>query len=341
MKMKNCLLLLEFGIPHYRYFLIDYFIQKFDDFFIIHNGLRFIQAPKYQNISKEAFNINLFNDVSLTLINPLKLLKYKIIISTFNIRKPHTWLFVLMFPWKKWILWSQGLGKSKSSIVLFVRKLVYSIAKGIVVYTQENKDQLVSIGIKKSKISVANNTLYISNSRQTSGYKYFIFVGRLTYRKEIDRVLFAIKETKLELLIVGEGEALNDLKMLVKKYQIEKFVKFVGPSYNDDELLEYFSNAIAYVSPAELGLSVIHSFAYGVPIITNKNRSQGPEFSYCNNGNSYIYSEDSELPRILLRAYNNKEENLLKRKNAYSDYINYYSPQNMIEAFNYHIEKIF
>jgi len=101
---KKALLLLEYGIPHYRKFLFKYFDELFKEFRIFHSGERFSNSIDFS--SKKIINIKLFREISICFFNLFDISKYDIIISTFNIRKPHTWLPVFFFSKKKCIVWA-------------------------------------------------------------------------------------------------------------------------------------------------------------------------------------------------------------------------------------------
>ena len=76
-------------------------------------------------------------------------------------------------------------------------------------------------------------------------------------------------------------------------------VRFQGEVTDPEVLRDFFSRAIAYVSPGAVGLAVLHAFAYGVPVITGRENYHGPEADNLNSENSIIYSSDSDLPTIL------------------------------------------
>lgn len=180
----------------------------------------------------------------------------------------------------------------------------------------------------------------INNCELTSDEaKYFLFVGRLQPRKELDKVLFELQFIDAKLLIVGDGDLKNDLLNLVRKYQIENKVEFLPGIFKEEDLKKLFKNAIAYISPGAVGLGVVHSFAYGVPVITSTlDKNHGPEFSYLNENNSYLYENDL-LSQMKLAM---DDENLrnAKKKEAYDFYSNSLSFENVINAFKYQFNRL-
>ncbi|WP_380806097.1 glycosyltransferase [Shivajiella indica] len=340
MKIKNkaLLVIFEFGIPPYRTFLLEYFFKSFDRVKFIHNEERFgnfsvagaAKSPNFRTIK----------EISFTYVNIFDILKSDVIVTTFNIRKIHTWIFCFFFPNKKWIFWGKGLGQSNNFVVRFLRKTLLKISKGFVVYTKEGKDKLITMGYPLSKVSIAYNTLKIANCELTNDEaKYFLYVGRLQKRKELEKVLYELQFIDTKFLIVGNGDLKDELLDLVDKYQIYAKVDFLPGVFEEDKLKKLFSNAIAYISPGAVGLGVVHSFAYGVPVMTSiLNKNHGPEFSYLNDNNSFLY-EDDLLSQMKL-ALSDEKTRQSKKKEAFRFYNENLSYQNVINAFEYQFNKL-
>jgi glycosyltransferase involved in cell wall biosynthesis len=333
---KSCLIILEYGIPHYRDFLFDNFKKSFKSFKIIHSGERFENNQKF--IAHKGLNINMYGPFSIVFFNPFRLLKADVIISTFNIFKPHTWIWILLMPWKNWILWGQGIGNSNFKPLIIFRKFIINLSRGYVVYTEQGKQKLINNKIDESKITVAGNTLLVKNHKITNGSAYFLYVGRLQERKGLEKAINICIDLKLNLVIVGDGELKEDLK---KKYTPNRNIIFYGSIYDEDRLRNLFGDAVAYISPDHVGLGVVHSFAYGVPVITNRNANHAPEFAYCNDCNSYLYEKDEELQETMREAYQNKVKRKQKSEAAYSYFLKKLSSESMIKSFEVHFNKIF
>ena len=339
LKEKRCLLILEFGIPHYRKFLYQFFQHLFKEFKIIHSGEIFADDPDFEN--RKCYNLKLLKGISLCFFNIFQLRKYDIIISTLNFRKPHTWVPFFIFFKKDWIFWGQGPGKSRNLILRLLRKVIVNNSLGYVTYTENGKWSLIKNGIHEQKISVAYNTLKINNSALTSGdNNYLLYVGRIQPRKGLMKVLQAITGTNHQLVIVGEGEHLKILNELIELNGLTSQVTVFTSIYEEERLKDIFSNAVAYISPDHVGLGVVHSFAYGVPVITCKNRKHAPEFEYCNDSNSFLYENDSELKSIITNVFRDTEARNKKSRCAYDYYKEFLDFKNAYAAFNYHFNNM-
>ncbi|GAI11692.1 unnamed protein product, partial [marine sediment metagenome] len=116
-----------------------------------------------------------------------------------------------------------------------------------------------------------------------------IYLGRLLKEKEPDRLLdvFKIVSRKLkfvELHFVGDGPLYS--KLLEKSVGLN--VRFWG-SISDNVFLGklLFSSDIMII-PGYMGLSVVHSFCFDCPVVTQKQGKEGPfhspEIEYLING---------------------------------------------------------
>jgi glycosyltransferase involved in cell wall biosynthesis len=80
--------------------------------------------------------------------------------------------------------------------------------------------------------------------------------------------------------VIGSGDEKKNLVTLVKKLGLENNVRFVGSLYREDELAPWFLSAALFVHPAAIGLSLMHAFGYGLPVITHgKAELHNPEYA--------------------------------------------------------------
>ncbi len=93
--------------------------------------------------------------------------------------------------------------------------------------------------------------------------KYFLLVSRLEPYKKVDLVIEAFKKINLPLKIVGGGTRLAEYKN-----GISDNIELIG-RVGDEELTEYYQNAIATIFPQEedAGIVPLESMACGRPVI--------------------------------------------------------------------------
>lgn len=248
----------------------------------------------------------------------------------------------------KTLLWGHGPGKSR--LFRVVRGWLIKFFPAIVVYEKAGFEWVVATGLERDKVFLSNNTMWISNSLDTSSYekKKFIYTGRIQERKELNVLIDAYKIYKsrfsgvYDLLIVGDGEA--DVKLKEKCEGDEDLinVKFVSATYDEDELLGYFRESAAYISPGHVGLGVLHAFSYGVPVVTFRDRRHAPEFSWVKDSvNGKVLPPDVvSLAECLLDIESNKDIWEKMGESAYQLYSKEAGPHIMGDVFIKAISKV-
>jgi glycosyltransferase involved in cell wall biosynthesis len=335
--LKNLLFIFEFGVPNYRTFILDHFKNSNS-----HN-ISSVSADDKFDCQEQldgnvvAKHITGKGENRLYWFNPLRILSADYIVTTFNLRRPHTWLYILLFPWKKWIFWGQGLWKGGRGSN-FLRKLLLGISNGYIVYTAEGKNNLTSFGYDESKISIAQNTLSVPNSEKVSKGNYLLYVGRLQERKGLELVFPYLKKFNLTFVIVGDGSYKDTLKKLAEQYEVSDLVRFEPGTFDENAIKHYFEGAMCYVSPGHVGLGVVHAFSYGCPVFTLQDREHAPEYAYCNNDNSYLISNVSDIMSGLSELCEDYNKLDKKRNAAFSTYITALSTDNVFSAFQFQLD---
>lgn len=133
-----------------------------------------------------------------------------------------------------------------------------------------------------------------------------LFVARLMRERRVDVLLNAMSRLAqryptMQAVLIGGGPEELVLREQAKKLGIVEVdrrgtpvggvwspgqarVRFLGAMYEENELAPWFLSSDAMVFPAHLGLSVLHAFGYGLPVITSDQPSlHGPEFSALRN----------------------------------------------------------
>ena len=82
----------------------------------------------------------------------------------------------------------------------------------------------------------------------------------------------------------GEGPERASLEKLASELGISDATTFTGAIYDQKSLAPWFNDAWASVSPGALGLSAVHSLAFGVPMVVARDEGHGPEISTIRDG---------------------------------------------------------
>ena len=271
--------------------------------------------------------------------------KYDCIITVFD---PH-WLNSFFLPFLTHtpvIFWGHGVGRSK--IISYLRKITGKRARALITYYEEGKQNLVDIGLNPQKIFVAPNTIHVPNSQNYAQEEKnsILYVGRLQKRKDLDDLVksFAQVHHRLPnntiLKILGDGDIVyKELASLGSKLGISEKIKFIKGTTEHDVLAQHFKQAYCYASPGHVGLGVLHSFAYGVPVITYKDRDHAPEVSNIKKNQNGLLVDGKE------KQFGESLEWLINSgaykkcgDNAYHHYSNNRTIENMVKGFKEAIE---
>ncbi|AZA51877.1 glycosyltransferase family 4 protein [Chryseobacterium sp. G0201] len=134
------------------------------------------------------------------------------------------------------------------------------------------------------------------------GKKVILSCTRLIQKNELDKflehfpeVLNAIPDVKW--YVIGDGDQRQNLEKIVNEKGLGENVIFLGEIYEEAKLAPWFLTASVMIHPAAIGLSILHAYGYGLPIITHSDyHFHGPEFSALVEGkNSITYEKDNYL----------------------------------------------
>ncbi|WP_289042509.1 glycosyltransferase [uncultured Zobellia sp.] len=277
---------------------------------------------------------------------------YDVVIGYSDIR----WLSLMGLLFKKkpykFILWGIGVRASYTTAYgsktkwdkvrfYFMRK-----ADALVFYSADPIKTYLSEGFTEEKMFVANNTVEVRPINKNLTRDSIVFIGTLYKQKQIYELLGSYKEAKQanqnvpKLEIIGGGDEYENIKVWIIENHFEDTIFLRGKIFDEDILCDYFSSAIACISPGQSGLSVLKSMGYGVPYISKKNAITGGEIFNIEHGVSGIlYEDDSQLSNIILDIAEDTDKYIKMGKNAKKHYDDYRKPQDManglIDAIEY------
>lgn len=260
------------------------------------------------------------------------------------------------------VLWGHGYSKRETAVSAKARSGVGALADALLFYNRGTARQYVEAGLADAlRVFVAFNTLdqtEIQAARHEwlnqpgkleefraqhglAGKQSVLFVSRFDPRNRIDllvRAMATLRESNPNLVvnIIGGGEAEADLRKLTKELGLEDRVFFRGAIYGEQQLAPWFLSATAFVYPANIGLSAIHSFGYGLPVITaDEPNAQNPEFESLQNGyNSLLYPPDNveELAATIGELCQDSERQAALGRNAHRTITDQHSLKRMVDG---------
>lgn len=223
----------------------------------------------------------------------LRSCRYDVLIAEFNPRIVTNVLaaFQAKRQGLRLIWWGHGIRPRSSWRAVRVYMVLTKMADAFLFYNEAGAEQMVSLGLPREKIFVAWNSVDtggIEPLRQITPFEgrfRVLSIGRLIAEKKTDLLIrgFAAALPTLSpntrLTIIGEGPERAKLETLASQCGLGDRVEFIGSLYEQENLAPYFNSAWVSVSPGYIGLSAIHSLAYGLPMLVADNEPHSPEIS--------------------------------------------------------------
>jgi len=252
--------------------------------------------------------------------------KYKAIILLGNPKWPTMWAAAILgrLTGKRVLMWTHGWLNAERGPKRVIRNIFHRLSHSLLVYGHRAKNIGVKhMGFSPDRIHVIYNSLdtklqdkiratitkeEVAQIRSDlfgdrAHHPVLINVTRLHPVKKLDLLLEAAAEleqqgTPVNVLIVGDGPHRPDLEALAA--QLGVTARFAGAVYDERELALMFTGADLTVMPGPIGLLVMHSLAYGTPVISNDDfDSQMPEVEAIVDGQTGSYFKANDVTSMV------------------------------------------
>ena len=263
-------LIIQPAFPAYRSPLFNKIIEDYSDvefLEIIHKNLNAIDSNTNKFSILRADFINQPSYVNLHLIYTLIRRHEKVIIfGNLNIWQVWVTIFLIKIFGKKLIIWTQVREELKLNFKGLIKTFVFSICEYLYLYTDMELRRVPKF-IRRKSISL-NNGLEISEisklrRRNISTKKQFLTIGRYTQKSNMDWLISCFEKTDYELHVIGvdaheAGARCSNIHLhgiLVDEKQISRIA----------------NKCVGFVYGGNVGLSLIHGMAYGLPPVIHGN----------------------------------------------------------------------
>jgi glycosyltransferase involved in cell wall biosynthesis len=253
---------------------------------------------------------------------------------------------------KRVLFWTQGWTLSHSGWKDRVRCVFFRLAHGLLFYGRKARLMAIERGFRPENTYVIGNSLDYKSQvvhrelvteeelRQTRSALFefpnrplLLCCARLEPYKRLDLVFEAMCHLRQEgdevnLLLVGAGSEKASLQRAARDMSLS--VHFYGACYDEATLARLFMAADVTVVPGNIGLTAIHSLAYGTPVITHDDHvSQAPESESIVPGvtGSFFSRENGrDLARAIREWTESKTPRDVIRSRCYSIVERYFHP---------------
>ncbi len=220
------------------------------------------------------------------------------------------------------LLWGHGIGVGGRNSFLrrWLRNGMIHKAAGCIVYNHTVARRIAQEGIDAPRIFVALNALDQMPMRQARdhwlarpdhlakfraehgviGRDMVLFISRLERNKRVDLLIdaFAIvatRQPRARLAIIGRGTEEPALRAHAARLGLNDRVIFAGAVYDEMRLAPWFLSSACLAYPVAIGLSILHAFGYGLPVVTSDDiASHNPEIESLKPGENGLVYHDGD-----------------------------------------------
>lgn len=196
------------------------------------------------------------------------------------------------------------------------------VADTVLFYTKEGVQWYASLGNDISHVYATENAIELDPMRNATtkwneerlrqfaeekgvvGKKLFLFCSRLLPKVKLELAIRALTglERDCLLVVIGDGIMREKYERLACELGVSSKIRWEGILLDQDQLAPWFLLSKAFVYPGAIGLSIFHSFSYGLPVITHGNKNnQMPEFAAMIEGKTGLLFKEGDW-KCLQRA---------------------------------------
>lgn len=179
-------------------------------------------------------------------------------------------------------VYPQTFSKSFLYAYKFLIPRIIKSAKKVITVSEFSKNEIVKFyGTDYRKIEVVYNAVssdfHKVEDKQLQNNKYILAVSSLNYRKNFISVLEAFKifqksNDDVSLYIIGELKNANFASIDTEQYKENQRIRFLG-RVSDEDLMRYYSNAVAFVYPSiyeGFGIPPLEAQKCGCPVLVSE-----------------------------------------------------------------------
>lgn len=228
-----------------------------------------------------------------------------------------------------------------------IKKWMAQWADGLAFSSDKGKRGFSSLGVPETKLFVAYNSIDVEDIRRLateSGNegKDVLFIGRLVASKKVDLLIDGFARalkgipSATKLIIIGDGPERARLVARAAELGCRERVEFVGEVTDEWRLAPYFARSAVSISPGPIGLSAIHSLAYGVPVLLGDAEPHNPEVEVLIEGRNCVYfpsGDANALAREVTELLAQSERRSALALHGVEDVTERYSVRSMVSVF--------
>lgn len=193
-------------------------------------------------------------------------------------------------------------------------------ADAVLLYNEPTRQELIRMGYPADKLFAAWNSIDTVTIQSLADPSFsvtermsILHLGRLVPAKNVGLLAEGYaravqKGLVSDLVLMGDGPQKAELQTRIDELGISDRAVIVSGVYDEESTATYFNKAWCSVSPGEIGLNIVHSFAYGVPMLIARGEKHSSEISVAQEGVNSIFfpgKDPDALADALISAHAN------------------------------------
>lgn len=259
----------------------------------------------------------------------------------------------------KIVWWGHGWTAGGGHLNAKIRFWLMHFFDHVFLYTDEEVNRFrTSIGYNVS-LSGLNNGIDVDEIRQNIGdfsphsESYRIgFIGRLENKSHIEVLITALARLKskpdfydkIDVDVIGSGSCMYRYIELAKSLGVSDKFHWHGAIWDPSSSNSILTKCACFVYPGQVGLSVVHAFALGLPaIVHNSLDQQMPEINAVvdgTNGLFFNFNEADDLADKIYQLLSNRTLLNKMRAAAFDTVSKTFNARDMAERFFSSISKL-
>lgn len=258
------------------------------------------------------------------------------------------------------ILWGIGFHQHSTPMINIIRKLMVKRTDALLLYSNNEKIGYYKMGVPIEKCFVTQNTVdiegidaaiesatpnqiqYCKNRIRCVEGPILMHVGRLAMNKRLDILIKTLPQLSqkwrdIQLVLIGEGPELDNLKNFSKEVNVADRVHFIGAITDHKLLAPWVLSSDLFVAPAQIGLMAPMCLIYNKTlVISNELQQHGPEVQFFEPGHTgldYPYGNVDALAATINTLLENPKTCIQLAKNGSHRVRKAMGPEQMIDAF--------
>jgi len=203
---------------------------------------------------------------------------------------------------KRVFFWAHGWTRMESGLKGLIRRRYFHLAERLLLYGRRGRQLALANGFRSERVQVIYNSL--DYPAQAAARDHISEADRLALRREmfgdaedplvvcttrlvrlrrLDLLLEAVAEVRqrhgrtVRVVLVGDGPERGALEAQARTLGVA--VHFAGACYDEERIGRFIMASNCTVAPGKVGLTAMHSLAFGVPVLTHGDADdQMPEF---------------------------------------------------------------